>query len=493
MSMIRVENLTFAYPSSYDNIFENVNFQIDTDWKLGFIGRNGKGKTTFLNLLLGKYEYEGKILSSFQFDYFPYNVGQKEQWTEEVLRQVCPLAEQWELLRELSYLDVREDALWRPFSTLSNGEQTKVLLAALFLRDNHFLLIDEPTNHLDEEARAIVSRYLSGKKGFLLVSHDRAFLDGCVDHILAIQRRSIAVYACNFSQYLVQKARQDAWEAGENERLEKEVGRLKEAARRTTQWSDRVERSKETKVAGLKPDKGYIGHKAAKMARRSLAAQRRIDRAIEEKSSLLQEVDRVETLKLSILLPPSPVLLRGEKLSLIRGDRTLFSELSFTVEPGERLAITGRNGTGKSSLLHLITGELEPSAGMLSRASGLVISQVEQETDFLCGKLDDFTDKFMLDATRFRTILRKLGFARELFDYRLESLSGGQKKKILLARSLCRPAHLLLWDEPLNYLDIDSRLQLEELIRTAQPTMIFVEHDRAFCEAVATRSICLGR
>ena len=187
------------------------------------------------------------------------------------------------------------------------------------------------------------------------------------------------------------------------------------------------------------------------------------------------------------------MLLRGVTLSLIRGDRPLLSELNSTVEPGERLAITGRNGTGKSSLLHLITGELEPSAGMLSRASGLVISQVEQETDFLCGKLDDFTDKFMLDATRFRTILRKLGFARELFDYRLESLSGGQKKKILLARSLCRPAHLLLWDEPLNYLDIDSRLQLEELIRTAQPTMIFVEHDRAFCEAVATRSICLGR
>ena len=493
MSLISAQNLTFGYEGSSDLVFDNVSFQVDTDWKLGLVGRNGRGKTTLLRLLTGELTGSGELRVPMACTYFPYPVQSEEKRTDELLEELCPQAEEWEIHRELNLLRLSDSIYEMPFDQLSSGERTKVLLAALFLRDNHFLLIDEPTNHLDEETRAIVSRYLSGKKGFLLVSHDRAFLDGCVDHILAIQRRSIAVYACNFSQYLAQKARQDAWEAGENERLEKEVGRLEEAARRTTQWSDRVERSKETKVAGLKPDKGYIGHKAAKMARRSLAAQRRIDRAIEEKSSLLQEVDRVETLKLSILPPPSPVLLRGEKLTLIRGDRTLFSELSFTVEPGERLAITGRNGTGKSSLLHLITGELEPSAGMLSRASGLVISQVEQETDFLYGKLDDFTDKFMLDATRFRTILRKLGFARELFDYRLESLSGGQKKKILLARSLCRPAHLLLWDEPLNYLDIDSRLQLEELIRTAQPTMIFVEHDRAFCEAVATRSICLGR
>ena len=169
MSMIRVENLTFAYPSSYDNIFENVNFQIDTDWKLGFVGRNGRGKTTFLNLSLGKYEYHGKIQASVQFDYFPYPVNNKNRLTTDILSEVCPLAEEWELLRELSYLEVRDDVLWRPFFTLSNGEQTKVLLAALFLNDGHFLLIDEPTNHLDMKARETVSAYLKRKKGFILI------------------------------------------------------------------------------------------------------------------------------------------------------------------------------------------------------------------------------------------------------------------------------------------------------------------------------------
>ncbi|MDE5995201.1 MAG: ATP-binding cassette domain-containing protein, partial [Oscillospiraceae bacterium] len=153
MSMIKAEKLTFAYPGSYDNIFDNADFQIDTDWKLGFIGRNGRGKTTLLKLLLGEYEYSGKIISSVKFDYFPYRISDKKQLTEDVLREVCPLAEDWELMRELSYLDIDADVLYRPFETLSNGEQTKILLAALFCNEEHFLLIDEPTNHLDTKAR----------------------------------------------------------------------------------------------------------------------------------------------------------------------------------------------------------------------------------------------------------------------------------------------------------------------------------------------------
>ena len=136
MTMIKVENLTFSYPSSYDMIFENVNFQIDTDWKLGFIGRNGRGKTTFLNLLQGKYTYQGKIHAPVQFEYFPYTIADKNKMTTELLQEICPLSEEWEIMRELSYLDLEDDVLWRPFDTLSNGEQTKVLLAALFLNED---------------------------------------------------------------------------------------------------------------------------------------------------------------------------------------------------------------------------------------------------------------------------------------------------------------------------------------------------------------------
>lgn len=237
MSMIKVENLTFSYPSSYDNVFEQVSFQIDTDWKLGFIGRNGRGKTTFLNLLMGKYEYQGSITASVEFDYFPYHVEDRTGLTQDVMQQVCPQAQEWELMRELSYLDVDADVLWRSFDTLSNGEQTKVLLAALFLNEGHFLLIDEPTNHLDAGARAMVAAYLRKKKGFILVSHDRSFLDGCVDHILSLNRTDIQVQSGNFSSWMENFEHQQQFEQARNEHLQKDIKRLQQAAGRTAVWS----------------------------------------------------------------------------------------------------------------------------------------------------------------------------------------------------------------------------------------------------------------
>lgn len=126
MSLIKVTNLTFAYDGSYDNIFENVSFQIDTNWKLGFTGRNGRGKTTFLNLLLGKYEYSGTISANVSFEYFPFHVERKQNNTVDVVADIYPDFEHWQLLRELSLLKVSEDVLYRPFESLSNGEQTKV-------------------------------------------------------------------------------------------------------------------------------------------------------------------------------------------------------------------------------------------------------------------------------------------------------------------------------------------------------------------------------
>jgi len=142
MSQINISNLTFSYDRSFDNVFENVSFQIDTDWKLGFTGRNGRGKTTFLNLLLGKYEYRGTISKTVNMVYFPYSVANMSLLTIDVVEDIYPNYLQWKLLRELNYLNVCDEVLYRPFDTLSNGEQTKILLAVLFLKENTFLLID---------------------------------------------------------------------------------------------------------------------------------------------------------------------------------------------------------------------------------------------------------------------------------------------------------------------------------------------------------------
>lgn len=487
MSIIKVENLTFSYPSSYDPIFEDVSFQIDTDWKLGFVGRNGRGKTTFLRLLMGQEEYSGTILSSASFQYFPYPVEEQSRFTEEILMQLCPRAEEWELMRELSLLEVDAGLLWRPFETLSKGEQTKVLLAALFLNEGQFLLIDEPTNHLDTHARKLVSAYLRKKKGFILVSHDRWFLDGCVDHILSLNRANIEVQSGTFSSWMENFQRQQRFEQQQTERLQKDIRHLRQSAKRSAHWSDRVEASK----AGAL-DKGYVGHKAAKMMKRSKSLETRQQRAIEQKSALLKNKESAQPLKLSPLsCTGTPVSFAD--VAVCYDGAPVCSPVSFTVQQGERIALEGKNGSGKSSLLKLLLGQPIDHTGTVRRGANLVISYVPQDTSFLRGTLTDFAARNEIDESLFKAILRRLGFERVQFEKDMRDFSSGQKKKVLLARSLCTKAHLYVWDEPLNFMDIYARMQIEQLIQDFSPTMLFVEHDRAFQEAVATKRVRISK
>lgn len=450
MSMIRIENLTFYYPSSVDPVFENANFQIDTEWNLGFVGRNGQGKTTLLKILLGEYEYSGRIISSVLFDYFPFPVSDKTQITDEILAEICPNAPKWELMRELSYLKVEEDVLWRPFETLSNGEQTKVLLAALFLKEENFLLIDEPTNHLDVCARRQVADYLKKKKGFLLVSHDRYLLDECTDHILSLNRADIEVQSGNFSSWLENFERQQKFERNQNERLRKDIRRLKESAKQSEGWSNKVEASKRGAA-----DKGYVGHKAAKMMKRSKVAQARQEKALMEKSKLLKNEESVDSLKLNPLIYHSNTLVSFSDTAIIYDHNQFCDPVTFKVELG----------------------------------SGVIISYVPQDTSYLEGTLTEFADQYKLEAGLFKAVLRKMDFERIQFEKDMSEFSEGQKKKVLLAKSLCEPAHLYVWDEPLNYIDVYSRMQMEELIKEFAPTMLLVEHDVTFRDQIATKIV----
>ena len=484
MSMIKIENLTFSYPTSYDNIFENVSFQVDTDWKLGFIGRNGRGKTTLLNLLLGKYEYSGKIYSSVQFDYFPYPVADKTKFTNEIFFEIAPAAEEWELMRELSYLDVEADVLYRPFETLSNGEQTKVLLAALFCNEGHFLLIDEPTNHLDVKAREMVAAYLKKKKGFILISHDRRFLDGCVDHILSLNRANIEVQSGNFSSWMENFERQQEFEFSQNERLQKDISRLQQAAKRSAVWSERVEASK---IGAA--DKGYVGHKAAKMMKRSKSIEARQQQAIEQKSALLKNVETAEAIKIQPLNYHTDLLASLSNVVVCYDGISVCEPVSFEIRQGERIVLDGKNGSGKSSLLKLVVGQSIDYTGTVTLGSGLVISYVPQDTSYLCGTLSEFAEENNLDESLFKAILRKMDFERVQFEKDIKDFSGGQKKKVLIAKSLCEKAHLYVWDEPLNFIDVYSRMQIEQLITEFAPTMLLVEHDNVFRDTVASNIV----
>lgn len=500
MSQIRVSNLTFGYEGSFDNIFENVSFSIDSSWKLGFIGRNGKGKSTFLNLLMGKYEYEGNISSKPLFDYFPYEVSESSmhlpaaEFVEE-LKQNCEL---WRVYVELDKLEADSEIMFRPFELLSFGERTKILLAVLFSGENDFLLIDEPTNHLDAKSREVIKQYLASKKGFILVSHDRDLLDACVDHVLVLNRSTIEVQSGNFSSWWENKEKKDAFAIVENEKHQKEINKLNESARRVQGWSEKSENSK----IGFDPIKehdrcsstrSYIGAKTKKLQARVKQMEKRIQSEIEEKEGLLQDIERTVDLRLNLLKHHKDVLVHAYQYGLqyADSDNPLFLNKTFDLMQGDRLVLRGANGCGKSSLIKSILDKKDKLVefGELHAAAGLEVSYINQDTSHLRGDIHSFCKEEKLDESLFCSILRQLDMGREQFAKNMENYSEGQKKKVLIAASLLKPAHLFIWDEPLNYIDVFSRIQIEKLILQYQPTMLIVEHDVQFCEKIATKIV----
>lgn len=506
MAQINVNNLTFSYEGSFENIFENVSFKIDTDWKLGFIGRNGKGKTTFLNLLLGKYQYMGTISTSTDFDYFPYSITSKQMKlpAAEFIYDIKPQCELWRVICELEQLCESAEILYREFNTLSFGERTKVLLAVLFSDNNNFLLIDEPTNHLDSKARESVKKYLSSKKGFILVSHDRDLLDSCIDHVLVLNRHTIEVQSGNFSSWWENKQRKDSFAKSENEKHLKEISKLKKAAKRNSEWADKNEQTK----IGFNPIKehdrsistrAYIGSKTKKMQSRVKNTEKRINHEIEEKEGLLVDLEQISDLKIMPLVHHKNTLvtIREYSVRYQNSENQVISNITFNVDKGERIAISGGNGCGKSTLIKMILknsgekGIYMPviEKGICQTASGLVISYVNQDTSALKGSISVFCSEKNLDESLFCAILRQLDMNRSQFSKNIEDYSEGQKKKVMIAASLLVPAHLYIWDEPLNYIDVFSRMQIEKLILDYKPTMLFVEHDINFCNNIATKII----
>lgn len=244
MSTIEIKNLTFGFDNQITNLFEKTNLVLQTEWKLGLIGRNGRGKTTLLNLLQDKYAYSGEIKHTLNFQYFPQTVRDKRQSVEEVLQELSG-ADFWKIERELTLLNLDKTILLRPFISLSGGEQTKVLLALLFADNQSFPLIDEPTNHLDLKSRKQVGQYLKDKQqGFILVSHDRAFVDEIVDHVLSIERNQWILYQGNFTTYEEQKKYRDEFEKQSNYKLSKEIDRLQKTSREKAKWSHHKEKEK---------------------------------------------------------------------------------------------------------------------------------------------------------------------------------------------------------------------------------------------------------
>ena len=486
MSLVQINNLTFKYESDYENVFENVNLNIDTNWKLGLIGRNGKGKTTFLKLLTGSLKGTGSISKNVEVTYFPYEV-KNDDITLNIVQEIC-MAEDWEIIKEINLLNANVEILYRNFSTLSGGEKVKALLASLFLKENNFLLIDEPTNHLDTKAKTDIENYLKKKKGFILVSHDRSLLDSVTDHIISINNSNINIVQGNYSVWKENFDRQNNFELKQNEKLQKEIEKLEIASKESSKWSQSAEKEKQRKEANDKIDRGYLGHKAAKIMKKSKVLEERKNKNIEDAKSLLKNIDKVEELKLIPSQYDKKELIIANNFQIVY-EKPIFAPVSFVIENGDRLILKGKNGIGKSSIIKAILGEDIKHNGILKINNNIKISYVKQDTSSLQGSFKAFIQNNKVDESIFRAMLIKMGVNKKEINSNLEDLSEGQKKKVLLAKSISETADLYIWDEPLNYIDIITREQIENMILRYKPTMLFIEHDETFAERIANKTI----
>ena len=361
-------------------------------------------------------------------------------------------------------------------------------MAALFLKENNFLLIDEPTNHLDTKAKTDIENYLKKKKGFILVSHDRSLLDSVTDHIISINNSNINIVQGNYSVWKENFDRQNNFELKQNEKLQKEIEKLEIASKESSKWSQSAEKEKQRKEANDKIDRGYLGHKAAKIMKKSKVLEERKNKNIEDAKSLLKNIDKVEELKLIPSQYDKKELIIANNFQIVY-EKPIFAPVSFVIENGDRLILKGKNGIGKSSIIKAILGEDIKHNGIIKINNNIKISYVKQDTSSLQGSFKAFIQNNKVDESIFRAMLIKMGVNKKEINSNLEDLSEGQKKKVLLAKSISETADLYIWDEPLNYIDIITREQIENMILRYKPTMLFIEHDETFAERIANKTI----
>ncbi|MEM7366543.1 MAG: ABC-F family ATP-binding cassette domain-containing protein [Pseudomonadota bacterium] len=529
MSSIHLRNVGFEYDAPYKSVFNDLNLVIDTLWRTGLVGRNGQGKSTLLGLLSGRLTpNSGHIEISERTLYFPARVSEPSldvrtvisnavapfiDWALEMsaciergkpddLERYAVLQEQYQLLggyeivanieREWATIGMARDLLDRPFETLSGGERTRALLIALFVTGGVFPLIDEPTNHLDAEGRAQVADYLASKDGFLLVSHDRDFLDRAIDHVVAINKSDIVVNRGNYSLWRKHMNEVELHETRTRDNIKREVRQLKRAAQQRRQGSASREAEKYKSAYANPPamiDRGHVGRTAAKQMKRALATERRIDKRLDEKETLLRNQEKGYELKIQTLDGGREQLLVANNLQFGYDDRAIIDNVSLGVSQGDRIAVSGRNGSGKSTLLKLLAGELTCDSGVIAKPAHVSVSRAYQHPIWQSGDLRVWLREGGLEESRFRQIMGSFGVAGEVFDRPLETFSQGQLKKVDLTRSMLTDADILIWDEPLNYIDVLSREQIETAIVDSGPTMIFVEHDGRFVDNIATELI----
>ena len=494
-------------------ILDGLTFQIDSGERVGLLGRNGAGKTTLFKILTGELDYDsgevtiasGKRLGLIsQIPVYP-----PEYTVEEVLRtafaRMQAMKEEMDALAEkmaagdgcaatlrrygdlnarfeglggwdtdtavskvASGLSIDEDMRRRLFAELSGGEKTRVNLGRLILEDTDILLLDEPTNHLDLQATVWLEEYIAKFRGTVItISHDRYFLDRTVTRIIEILDGKAEFYSGNYSFYAVEKERRYQERMKQYMKEQAKIRQLEKAAEQMHLWA-------------------FMGNDA--LHKRAFSMEKRIERMrTTEKPTKAKKMNAQFASR----------EFRGDEVLQLRGvtksfgDRTLFSDIYLRVEPGERIALLGENGTGKTTLLNMITGSERPDAGSIRQGPAVVTAYLQQIIRF------DHPERSLLDTMLYekkgmtaqsaRNRLAQYQFQGEDVFKSVSSLSGGELSRLRLCMLMDEQTSFLILDEPTNHLDIAAREWIEEAVEAFDGTLLFVSHDRYFINRFATR------
>ena len=492
-------------------VLDGVSFDVNEGERVALLGENGTGKSTLLKILTGALEPdEGRVVLPAQ-----KRVGLISQipvypdgWTVEdvlcsatahltaladeiraleqkmavssddaLLRKYDALTAEYERLggwsadhereRVANGLDIGRSMRSRPFDALSGGEKTRVNLARLILEDTDILLLDEPTNHLDLKSTEWLEEYIRRFRGTVLaVSHDRWFLDTVAQRCIELADGKCSFYSGNYSFYVTEKRRRYEEMLRQYEKNRREIAHLQEAADKLHLWA-------------------FMG--ADKLHKRAFSMEKRIEKLSQAPKPQTQRKMKARFAEQEFR---GDEVLVAEELTMGFGERTLFSDLEFLVEPGEHVALMGPNGSGKSTLVKLILGELTPLRGFVRTGPSVKIGYLPQIVRF------EHPERTLYDTMLYecratpqeaRDRLAAFKFTGEDVFKRVADLSGGELSRLRLCMLMGSGVNLLILDEPTNHLDIASREWIEQALADYDGTLLFVSHDRWFIDAFASR------
>ncbi|HEY8189363.1 MAG TPA: ATP-binding cassette domain-containing protein [Micavibrio sp.] len=459
-------------------LFESLTFNIHEGEKICLVGKNGAGKTTLMNIITGKreiddgtrFQLQGVTIGYLQQDIAPM-LGQSvfdyifEQFPDGEEREM----NRYKVAMVVEPLDLDIDA---QMTTLSGGQLRRAALARALVEDPDILLLDEPTNHLDLDIIEWLEQYLKSWRGALLcISHDRKFLETVSDRVFWLDRGAMKICPRGFAFF-------DEWSSMVLEQEERELKNRQKFVNQEVEWASR----------GVK-------------ARRKRNV-RRLALMKEARDRLKQDISAFRTMMAKVEIPAleaelsSRVVAEFKQVRKSFGDKVILDQFNFRVMRGDRVGILGRNGTGKTTFLRLLVGEMKPDAGTVKLAKTLEFSYFDQ-------KRKDLVPEYTLWKTLIPSggdhidVMGKMrhvcGYLKDfLFDpnmalHPVSSLSGGQKNRLMLAKILARPGNFLILDEPTNDLDMDTLDMLEEILINYEGTLFIVSHDRDFLDQTVTK------